>query len=584
MRYYHNFIPRDLIIDDIQAIGGTLNIINAYTAITSNVNMSNKSLFVYLNNGDIVQIDRICAGFRKVEKYITNKLKFPLYWISEWNNINESEKEEILENFNKNSIALNSDIHRIPFDLEDQLVFFKVRAIAEIGRVLSTRDMNVIRMFYSVYKIDRLEAKSIDSMEKLYLTIIRNCCDSGVKYDTFGILYHYCRPVFQETLDFINETEHDDIIRFLQILEILKDDDKRVFVYKVVKNIYDTEFLRNIWLEKSKLRRSCMVNSEKIYKKIYDKFIYKFGRAPKIIDKIVECVECGIVDADKILDNFKPKKVAKLLNDYSIYATIRILDNPELEGLQDFVFSYPKILDDKQFIYWIRKHNKTNEKNIMEIYKNYDAVAVYYAIHNDASLKEVMSIIEKIKAAKECRKISQKYKGFDVAKLVCNIKKTTVNIRGQRAYVLNANDPKQVMLGYYTCCCQHLEGAGESAMMYGLLSSNGGFWAIEEKSQIVAQAEIWTGLLDGKEVLVFDNIELANDRDFNLVRKTLEKWLESSSYKNIIMGTGFNVLTHGYDAVVGKLVQPVCMALNEEPYTDADTCVWLKKEGEVQYV
>ena len=71
MRYYHNYIPRDLIIEDIQAIGGTLNsIINAYTAITSGVN--NRNLFVYLNNGDIVQIDRICVALRKVARYITN--------------------------------------------------------------------------------------------------------------------------------------------------------------------------------------------------------------------------------------------------------------------------------------------------------------------------------------------------------------------------------------------------------------------------------------------------------------------------------------------------------------------------------
>ena len=121
-------------------------------------------------------------------------------------------------------------------------------------------------------------------------------------------------------------------------------------------------------------------------------------------------------------------------------------------------------------------------------------------------------------------------------------------------------------------------------MTYDLLYSSGGFWAIENNGIIKAQAEIWIGSLDGEEVLVFDNIELANDRDFELIREVLEKWLENSPYKNIVMGTGYNVLTHGYDAVVGKLVQPVCMALNEEPYTDTDTCVWLKKGGEVQYV
>ena len=97
---------------------------------------------------------------------------------------------------------------------------------------------------------------------------------------------------------------------------------------------------------------------------------------------------------------------------------------------------------------------------------------------------------------------------------------------------------------------QHLGGAGESAMMYGLLAKNGGFWAIEKKGKIIAQAEIWTGVIDEREeVLVFDNIELADDRDFNLIREVLEKWLENSPYKNIVMGTGYNVLTYGYKDV-----------------------------------
>ena len=537
--------------------------------------MNNRSLFVYLNNGDIVQINRICIGFRKVERYIANKLKFPLSWLSKWDAINENEKKEILENLSKKSIALNSDEHRRPFCLEDQLVFFKVRKIAEtkIGNVFNTMDMSVLRMFYSVYKINKFEEKSISHIKKLYMTILKNCCDYNIKYDTFGTLYHYCRPMFQETLEFINTAEHDDVIKFLQVLEILKDDDRSLFIYKVVKN-NDTEFLIKIWIEKiGRLNFDSMG--------VYEKFIYKFGRAPKIIDKIEQYDKCGIIDANKVLANFKPKKVARLLNNYSIYATIRILDNPEFDGLQDFVFSYPKILEDKVFVSWIKKHKKTKKEYILKIYENYDAT--YDAICNDASLREVMTIIKKSKGVEECKRIKRKYINFDIAKMVCNIKKTNVTYKNQKAYILDADDPKQVMLGYYTSCCQHLGGAGESAMMYGLLAQNAGFWAIEEKDKIVAQAEIWTGLLDGKEVLVFDNIELANDRDFNLVRKTLEKWLESSSYKNIIMGTGYNVMSHGYDEVEGNLVQPMCNEV-PSPYTDTGVCVWLKKGGEVQYV
>ena len=216
---------------------------------------------------------------------------------------------------------------------------------------------------------------------------------------------------------------------------------------------------------------------------------------------------------------------------------------------------------------------------LIDVIENFDCICRFVDIKS-ATLNEIKKILLEMESLKEFEKVQKKY---NFSELKCSIENTEVQNGDQLAFILDANSPKQATLGYDTHCCQRLGGAGESAMMYGMLAENAGFWAIEQKNKIVAQAEIWTGLLDGKEVLVFDNIELANDRDFNLIRKTLEKWLENSSYKNIIMGTGYNVLSHGYDFVKSNLVQPKC-DLVPNPYTDAKECVWLKKEGEVQYV
>lgn len=70
---------------------------------------------------------------------------------------------------------------------------------------------------------------------------------------------------------------------------------------------------------------------------------------------------------------------------------------------------------------------------------------------------------------------------------------------------LPCNDPQGPLLGLYTGCCQHLEGAAASCARHGVTSPYSGFYVVEYKGEVVAQSWAWRGT---KGELVFDSIEM----------------------------------------------------------------------------
>ena len=181
---------------------------------------------------------------------------------------------------------------------------------------------------------------------------------------------------------------------------------------------------------------------------------------------------------------------------------------------------------------------------------------------------------------------------FEFSKAKFELPTLEVEEDNQKAFILEAGDYRMATLGYDTHCCQHLDAAGETAMMYGLMAPRAGFWAIEKNNRIIAQAEVWEGNIvnneyeDAGKVFVFDNIELANDRDVSLIIPILRKWCEQYPYEDIAMGKGYNEVNIGeyIDEDCGYIQQPVCDCI-PDPYTDAGVGnkVWLKKGGEVTF-
>ena len=578
------------------------------------------TLFIYYENGDISQIHESVFGIEKVEMKLANMIGVPYKWFSSYIYSSEDEREFMKKKVEKGEYIYNIGRNKESiwqFSYEDNKIFWEMQKagfVQDAARGISEQRMDEIKIAFSAFKKDR-KAINLQQLEKWYhlQSFSRNghpCQDAA----DLGQLYYYARPFFEEALRFFGRNRANIEI-CCYILNMLFEEDKTIFIKKCCrgyfqryeikiifyslkmieyKNGFNKKILFNIdsltsilkeskWRHATNIEMTCKDKSWYHVRKKRDllekQFLEKFNRAPKLIDEI-----CCFNEDEQFVTKFSPKTFARLLKTCSVYGATKIICSPKLDGLPEVLFQYSEIiLKENKLFSWLIKHKKTNTSTLIDVCKYYDFIKE--RINEDSTIKEVLSILQENKAFEECNKIKKYYPAFNITEVACDIEKTDVTYKNQKAYILDANDPRQVMLGYDTHCCQHLGGAGESAMMYGLLAKNGGFWAIEKKGKIIAQAEIWTGVIDKKEeVLVFDNIELADDRDFELIREVLEKWLETSPYKNIVMGTGYNVLTYGYKDVKEDIIQPYCEELYGQPYTDTDTCVWLKKGGEVQYV
>lgn len=594
------------------------NILEEYKKIR-NWGGEDGTLFVYHKNGNISQINESVYGIEEVEKKLSNMIGIPYKWFDSYVYATENEREFMKKKVEKGEYIYNigRDKESIwQFSYEDNKIFWEMQKAGFVQSAggISEQKMDELKLLFYVFKKDKNAVNDIQLKNWYHLQGFSRNGHPCQNAENLGQLYYYARPLFEEALRFFGRNR-SNIEICCYILNRLFEEDKTRFIKKCCrgyfkryeikiifyslkmieyKNGFNKKILFNIdsltsilkeakWRHATNIDMTCKDKSwyhnEKKRDLLEKEFLEKFNRVPKLIDTI-----CCFNEDEKMVEKFSPKTFARLLKEYSVYGATKIICSPKLEGLPEVLFQYSEIiLKEKKLLLWLIKHKKTNASILIDVCKYYDFIKE--KLREDSTLKEVLSILQENKAFEECNKIKRYYPVFNITEVACDIEKTDVTYKNQKAYILDANDPRQVMLGYDTHCCQHLGGAGESAMMYGLLAKNGGFWAIEKKGKIIAQAEIWTGVIDKKEeVLVFDNIELADDRDFELIREVLEKWLESSPYKNIVMGTGYNVLTYGYKDVKEDIIQPYCEELYGQPYTDTDTCVWLKKGGEVQYV
>lgn len=94
---------------------------------------------------------------------------------------------------------------------------------------------------------------------------------------------------------------------------------------------------------------------------------------------------------------------------------------------------------------------------------------------------------------------------------------------------LDANDPRGLVLGELTNCCQHLDDAGRPCAIHGFSSINGGFYVWKHKTKgkitpddtIVAQSWAWRGK---DNALVFDSFERLAPTYDKLVQPFMEQF------------------------------------------------------------
>lgn len=184
---------------------------------------------------------------------------------------------------------------------------------------------------------------------------------------------------------------------------------------------------------------------------------------------------------------------------------------------------------------------------------------------------------------------------YDIDKIMNehDLKDMPVMLGREKASIMAWDDLHQVFLGNYTHCCQRFGDAGESSMLFGLVSKHSGFFTIKRSDKVLAQAWVWEAK---KDTLVLDNIELADCREVDQFIDILYMWVKNSPYKNVQLGLGYSDMKVGkpmtrseikyYSLFRSRAFTKKVKSFfeGEEIYTDAqERRNWLKKGGEMQF-
>lgn len=186
---------------------------------------------------------------------------------------------------------------------------------------------------------------------------------------------------------------------------------------------------------------------------------------------------------------------------------------------------------------WIAAHPGCNRDVIKDIFAYKD----FIQIAPDMTVDAVKRSISQCRAELEVQRIEERYDGFKLSECKCELPKVEVELGRYRAYIMDGQDPRQVMLGYDTYCCQHLDGAGETAMMYGLTNDEAGFFVVEDKvtGKILAQAETW----QCSESLMVQRGEAVSFKSRNL-KKLLEAFIETEYADDVANEIGYDIWTN----------------------------------------
>lgn len=209
------------------------------------------------------------------------------------------------------------------------------------------------------------------------------------------------------------------------------------------------------------------------------------------------------------------------------------------------------------FPYVVNNANKLSESNMKLILENFDLVK---------DCKNIKGVKRKIS---ECRAIEEKEKyenEYNISFPECNsisLKDAPVHLNGLTMRMLDADDNKNFVVGLETNCCYHYSGAAQDSLLYSITMPNSANVVIENASKdILATAWVWaTEVLiiepysedEGgapeprtRDMLVFDNIEFANDADISLYIDIIKEYVEALPYDFINMGLGYNNIDDRY--------------------------------------
>ena len=341
-------------------------------------------------------------------------------------------------------------------------------------------------------------------------------------------------------VDLLSETAEMDE---LELEEILKKNREKF-----------AEAAKNILLGKKyfflRYDNDCPLYSKRYLTELTDAFKkHCHGFVPKVVETVAMVGEYMKIPPEDVAKHFNVRALKQMLRGTNDWVQAYVGSQMSSDDRGRFLKNQNRYLIVKNYIdkkgndkakdtmTWMLRHPETSPEMLKNIAFNEDDLD----LAPDTTVYEVEKQLMTVKAKGVQREIENKYK-IDLDDMEYDIRhsyaKNPDNNQVART-LLKGEEPEMISLGELTCCCQEFGEAGETAMMYGLIHPEAGFWVIEDdKGKVLAQAEIWEPHND-HDTIVFDNIEFADDRDISTVMDTLVKWCEGSKYENVIMGTRY---------------------------------------------
>ena len=328
-------------------------------------------------------------------------------------------------------------------------------------------------------------------------------------------------------------------------------------------------------LAKALVGQICMID---FYKR--DEIIRYNETASKLIERInkykdmlIHPESCNICFLDRII-----RVVVKKFNKNSIKSIKSMLFGNEYVMLLAMLYDFSEFdlnkrmllnfyidtgekycaLSESPIMKFIAKHGqKLSEDNLRLLLKNITL------IKDCNSVKEAKRVIANKRAIEEKEKYEKRY---NVEFPECNsitLKDAPITHNGLTMRMLDADDPRNFIVGIETDCCYHCDGAAEDSLFYSVTMPNSANVVIENaRKDILATAWVWlTEILITKkydesadaipeprtvQMLVFDNIEFANDADISKYIEIIKKYVEALPYDYINMGLGYNGIDTAY--------------------------------------
>lgn len=377
--------------------------------------------------------------------------------------------------------------------------------------------------------------------------------------------------------------------------------------------------------------------TDSLYYDLEELFKANFGRAPKLMKEVKTAAYLSNCTSEEVVKSFDMKTINCLKNkglkDINIFMFVfknpfmkkgdvmnldkrfllnlsRIQSNEDIRAFRAFLVEREGITNGLRIYQEIESENYIGLETKFNLLKDkIDIVA------NVAKTSEILDMlkyndfnsIEKMFSGKYFSKVRSgeltlseavalSKSKYDIKEIMKphDLKGTSVRLGREKAGIMAWDDIRQFFLGDYTHCCQTFGEAGETSMLFGLISPHSGFFSIERDRKVLAQAWVWEAKND---TLVLDNIELADCREVDQFTNILYKWVESSPYRNIQLGLGYSDIDNigtpmskgeiGYYSLFRSRAftkSTKTFFKNKRIYTDAQ-CKrnWLKKDGAMQF-